>query len=132
MGKSGSDDASRLKNRVYEISNVERGVVVARSVRLAGDSATRRKGLLGVSEMDENSGLWISPCEAVHTFGMRIPIDVLFIDREHRVRKISRAVKPNRIAVSLLTASVVELRAGRAFATGTEVGDQLIFQRREG
>jgi uncharacterized membrane protein (UPF0127 family) len=103
--------------------------MIARNVRLANDSGARRKGLLGVSEMDADSGLWISPCEAVHTFGMKMPIDVVFMDRKNRVRKISHALRPNRIAVSLVSNFVVELQSGRVAATETKVGDQLAFRQ---
>lgn len=116
------------QERLFEVTNLDSGVVIARNVRLASDSDARRKGLLGLSAMDEDSGLWISPCEAVHTFGMKMAIDVLFIDRQNRVRKISRALPPNRIALSLVSAFVVELPAGRAGVTETKVGDQLAFR----
>jgi len=91
------------------------------------NSAERRRGLLGITELDPDEGLWIAPCEAIHTFGMKIPIDILFLDREYRVKKIHREIRPNRIAFCLSAASAVELAAGSVALSGTELNDQLAF-----
>ncbi len=96
----------------YTVTNESRNCVIATRVRLASTSRTRRKGLLGVKYLDENSGLWIVPCEAVHTFGMSIPIDVLFLDRKARVKKIRPNLKRGRISFSFTARSVLELAAG--------------------
>jgi uncharacterized protein len=74
-------------------------------------------------------GLWIVPCEAVHTCGMKFPIDVLYLDRKKRVRKLRRAMVPWRFSVCFLAHSVLELPAGVIEQTGTERGDQLDFIR---
>ncbi|MFL6415657.1 MAG: DUF192 domain-containing protein [Bryobacteraceae bacterium] len=113
----------------YTVVNESRNRTVANRVRLASTGATRRKGLLGVSHLDENSGLWIVPCEAVHTFGMRIPIDTVFLDRKGRVKKIRANLRAWRFAVDLRAHSVLELAAGALARSGTQVGDHLAFKR---
>ncbi len=113
----------------YTVVNETRNRTIANRVRLASTSATRRKGLLGVSHLDENSGLWIRPCEAVHTFWMRMAIDTVFLDRQGRVKKIRANLKPWRLAVCLPAHSVVELAAGVLEKSGTQVGDALRFER---
>lgn len=115
------------KTRRYRVWNVDRNAAIANRVRLATTSAERRQGLLGVSKLDPGEGLWINPCEAVHTFGMKMPIDIVFLDREHRVRKIQREVGPNRIAFCVSAASVLELKAGTAAAIGAAVNNRLLF-----
>jgi uncharacterized membrane protein (UPF0127 family) len=77
--------------------------------------------------MDGEAGLWICPCEAIHTFGMKFPIDVIFLDRDYRVRKVRRELTPNRISFCLSASSVVELRAGAIAASGTQLNDRLEF-----
>ncbi|HZQ52807.1 MAG TPA: DUF192 domain-containing protein [Bryobacteraceae bacterium] len=113
--------------REYTVLNQDRGSAVAKRVRIAGTSRARRDGLLNVSELDAEAGLWIAPCEAVHTFGMRMPIDVLFLDREFRVRKVRYALKPRRLAVCLRADSVLELAAGAVARSATSLGDRLKF-----
>lgn len=76
--------------------------------------------------------MWIVPCEAIHTFRMNFPIDVIFIDRKKRVTKIVPNMKRSRMAMSWRARSVIELAAGTAEKTGTEVGDQLEIQKPDG
>jgi hypothetical protein len=60
---------------------------------------------------------------------MRFAIDVLFVERGGRVVKISERLAPWSLAVWALQASdVLELPAGTARATGTQVGDELVFE----
>jgi uncharacterized protein len=115
----------------YTVTNESRNCTIATRVRLASTSRTRRKGLLGVRYLDENSGLWIVPCEAVHTFGMSIPIDVLFVDRKNQVKKIRPNLKPGRISFSLTARSVLELAVGSIEKSGTQVGDRLLIERNQ-
>ena len=111
--------------------NVRTGAVLAERLETAGDSRSRRKGWLGRESAPAGEGLWIVPCEAVHCFFMRIPIDVLFLDREKRVVKVRHELKPWRIAGCLSAHSVVELAAGVAKASETVVGDELRMERCE-
>ena len=49
---------------------------------IADTSAKRRTGLLKHKSLEPGDGLWIAPCEGVHTFGMKFPIDVVFLSRK--------------------------------------------------
>jgi uncharacterized membrane protein (UPF0127 family) len=111
----------------YSVENITRGITLATKIRLASDSAQRRRGLLGINELASGAGIWINPCEAVHTFGMRIALDAVFLDAKLRVKKVSAHLKPGRIAVCLTATSVLELGAGAAAAT--QAGDQLSFTK---
>ena len=89
----------------------------------------RLRGLLGHRSLDADQGLWITPCGSVHTFGMRFPIDVVFVGRDgHVVRVVDRLVA-GRFAFARSTASVVELAAGAAQRLGLEAGQQLLWSR---
>jgi len=72
----------------------------------------RCKGLLGVRHLDAGQALWLAPCRAVHTCGMRIAIDVVFLDAGGRVLRVVHSLVPWRLVVCLRAASVVELAAG--------------------
>jgi uncharacterized protein len=113
----------------YTVRNETRGSTVARRIRLASTSETRRKGLLGVSHLDDDSGLWIVPCEAVHTFFMRMSIDTVFLDRSGRVRKLRPDLKPWRLGIDVRSHSVLELASGALAKSATQVGDLLVFER---
>jgi len=111
-----------------KIVNLTRGTQVADLVRLAGDGRNRRKGLLGREGLGSGEGLWIVPCEAVHTFWMRFPIDLIYLDRKHRVVKTRSNVGPWRLSGCLRAHSVLELVAGSIRETQTIQGDRLSIE----
>jgi uncharacterized protein len=115
--------------RRVKILNASRETILAESAGVADTSKLRRTGLLKHESLEPGDGLWIVPSEAVHTFGMKFAIDVLFLDKRKRVRKIRASMPKRRIALDLLGHSVLELPAGMAAATGTEKGDQLVFEK---
>jgi uncharacterized protein len=90
----------------------QRGRTIASRVRAAFDSASRRKGLLGRERLDEGEAIVIAPCNAVHTFFMRFPIDVVHVDREGRVLRVKHGLRPWRIDACLGGFAVIELPAG--------------------
>ena len=111
------------------VRNVTRSVVLADSAGVADTSAKRRTGLLKHERLEAGQGLWIVPCEGVHTFGMKFPIDVLFLNRKRRVLKIRENMVVRRISLCLWAHSVLELPAGTVKASGTEKGDRLELVR---
>jgi len=98
---------------------------VALEVDVAATRATRRRGLLGRESLGATEGLLLTPCKAVHTVGMRFPIDLIFIDRDGRAVRIVRALAPWRIAMSTRAKAVIELAAGTAAAADIQIGDML-------
>ncbi|OYW11560.1 MAG: hypothetical protein B7X34_02965 [Acidobacteriia bacterium 12-62-4] len=71
------------------------------------------------------------PCEGVHTFAMKFPIDVLYLSKKRKVLKIRDNMKKSRISFCLTAHSVLELPAGMAAQTGTVVGDELELEKRQ-
>ena len=82
----------------------------------------RLLGWLGRERAPAERGLWISPCDGVHTFAMRFAIDVLFLDRAGRIVRADHAVEPWRARICVGAHSVIELRAGLAAELGLEAG----------
>jgi hypothetical protein len=105
--------------------------VLADRADVADTSAKRRTGLLKHTGLEPGEGLWIVPCEGVHTFAMKFIIDVVFLSKKRKVLKIRPNMKKRRIAVSLLAHSVLELPAGTLNRTGTQKGDQLQLEKYE-
>lgn len=109
----------------FTISNRTRQTVLAHCVEVADHAAKRGKGLLGRNSLSPDEGLWIFPCEAVHTFGMRFSIDLVYIDRSMKVKKVRRNVRPWRLSACLSAHSVIELATGTISRTQTCPGDKL-------
>lgn len=86
----------------------------------------RMKGLIGKKGLENGESLWIKPCKSVHTFGMRFPIDVIFLDEEKKVVALKKAILKNRMTPLYFKAvSVLELPAGTIDATDTRIGDKI-------
>jgi uncharacterized membrane protein (UPF0127 family) len=96
------------------------------TLRRADTPITRFLGLMGRSRLEHGHGLLIKPCSSIHTFFMRFPIDVVFVDRQARVVKVAQRVKPWRLLLGGKGAhAVIELPAGALAAAEVNPGDQL-------
>jgi uncharacterized membrane protein (UPF0127 family) len=113
------------------VTNPSRNCILADRADIADNSAKRRTGLLKHTSLEPGEGLWIAPCEGVHTFAMKFPIDVLFLNRKKKILKIRPKMVRGRISFHLLAHSVLELPSGTVEKTGTKVGDQLEFEKYE-
>ncbi len=111
------------------VFNATKSVGVGSEVDLADDSRSRRRGLLGRNSLLPGQGLWIVPCEAIHTFGMQFMIDVVFLNRKRKILKIRKSMPTRRVAMCLRAYSTLELPAGTLDLTGTQPGDVLEFER---
>ena len=111
---------------MYRARDLTRDQVLAERLRSAHTHWTRLRGLLGTRSLPEGDGLWIRPCRQVHMFGMRYPIDVVFVDDAHRVVGLTSDLQPGRVSPKFPGASsVLELPAGTIARTGLAVGAQL-------
>lgn len=109
------------------VTNRTRNTVLADCMEVADSAAKRNKGLLGRERLAPGEGLWIIPCESVHTFWMRFPIDLVYLDRKKRICKLKTSVPAWRLSACLRAHSVIELPAGTIRTTRTEYGDRLEF-----
>jgi uncharacterized membrane protein (UPF0127 family) len=80
----------------------------------------RARGLSGMESLDAYQGMLLEHCRSVHTFGMRFPIDVVFLGRLFQVVDVCR-LPPRRLALPRIRARhVLECAAG----SGVEVGQR--------
>jgi uncharacterized protein len=98
-------------------------------LRIAGDSAERRRGLLDSEGLEDGEGLVIAPSQGVHTFGMRFAIDVVGVARDGRIVLIRPAVRPRRIVLSFRAFAMVELGAGAIASARIQLGDLVVLAR---
>ena len=102
------------------------GSALVQRLEMAGDSTTRRKGLLGRDSLDRDVGFVIAPTQGVHTFGMRFPIDIVGVSRDGRVVKMRAEVPPKRVVFALRAFAILELAPGVARRAAISVGDCLV------
>jgi uncharacterized membrane protein (UPF0127 family) len=116
----------RAGPRTVRLVNESRGSELGKRVEVADNFWTRFRGLMLRGGLEPDGGLVIEPCSSIHTMWMRFPIDVLYMDKEHRVVRADAAMPPWRIG-PLRPGShyVIELPAGTIAASGTQPGDTL-------
>jgi uncharacterized membrane protein (UPF0127 family) len=99
------------------------GRVICERCVVAGTFWTRFRGLMGRASLPPGEGLLIRPTGEIHMFFMRFAIDAVFCDRDLRVVKVVRHLKPWRVAGARGAKLVVELPADSA--GDLERGDEL-------
>lgn len=108
--------------------NRSSGKELAHKLLVAATVFSRAKGLLGREALLEGEGLLIRPCKGIHTFFMKFPIDVLFLDENNRIIEIVENIPPHRMTkVLLLATSAIELPAGTVLASESAVGNEVAF-----
>lgn len=104
--------------------NRTRGRLIADNAKVANNFFLRLKGLLGTDSLPAGTGLFIGPCPQIHMFGMKYPIDVIFIDKAGVVVGLVERIKPGQMSKSFKKSiGCIELPAGTISDTGTAIGD---------
>jgi len=113
---------------VAVLKNVTTGEILAGNVERANGFWRRLVGFLSQSNVKPDDGLWYDNCSAIHTVGMKECIDVVFLDENHRVMRVERAIPRYRVAVTYGARAVVEL--GEATLQGRDLlaGDELALE----
>ena len=114
-----------------QIKNMTRDCILAARGELARSFWARGRGLMGRTSLPESYALIILPESSIHTFFMRVPIDVLFVDRSDKVIGMREAMPPSRPFAGVAPwrgRYVIEMPAGVIAATSTALGDQLVLE----
>lgn len=114
--------------RKIRVENETRGTALGDSIQVAENLVTRVVGLLRHTTLAPGEGLWIVPCNSIHSFWMKFRFDAIFVDKNHVVVGIISDMARGRISrVYSKAHGVLELPSGTAAATKTQIGDQLKF-----
>jgi uncharacterized protein len=117
-----SVEADRLR-----VMNVTRSTELASKAEVAKSGGKRSKGLLGRKGLMAGEGMWIVPCEAIHTFFMQFALDLVYLDRRNHIKKVVSSVPPWRLSACLSAYSVLELPAGTVHNSQSRPGDLIEF-----
>ncbi len=113
----------------YRVLNTTRNTLLGDAIERADRFGQRFKGLMGQRELTFGSGLLIEPCNSIHTFFMKIDIDVLFLAKDFSVVDVVHSMVPWRMSKFYPSAKrVLELPSGCATMSQTQMGDALSFQ----
>src|SRR5699024_8427974 len=111
---------------VHMITNTRNNLTLANQVRLTTHLWGRLRGLRCKKKLEDGKALFIYPCQQIHTFFMKCPIDCIFIDQEYRVIELIERFEPwnysKRVPKAL---GVIELPKGVINRTDTQMFDLL-------
>jgi uncharacterized protein len=108
--------------------NATSGKELAGDLAVAATPFARAKGLLGRTALSRGEGLLLKPCKGVHSFFMKFPIDVVFLDRNNLVVAAVEQLRPQRItSIFLRSACAIELPAGTVAQSGTVIGNEVVI-----
>lgn len=114
---------------MYRIVNTTRNTILANRAEQARSYWARLRGLMFRKNLPADGGLVIEPNNSIHTFWMRFPIDVVFVDRQDRVVGLVEAMPPHRpFAGARRARRTLELPSGTIARTQTKMGDTVLVE----
>lgn len=117
------------KLKAFSVRNGDKGTTLVTRGRLASSFVSRFFGLMGRRGVEDGGGLLIARSASIHSFFMRFRFDAIFIDRDGRVVKIVPGMRQWWFAFGGKGAKdVLELPAGVAERTNTQLGDLMVFE----
>jgi uncharacterized membrane protein (UPF0127 family) len=124
---SGVSSDLNVRKEFY-VFNQSRQSFVSLGVSPADTHMSRLRGLLGRMRLRSDEGLWIVPCQGIHTIGLLFPIDVIYLDGNHRVIHLIEHLGPFRVSsIRIRSHSVLQLPTRTIYSSNTQVGDQLMI-----
>lgn len=119
-----------LNNTSLLVINKSKGIILASECILSNTFAKRFLGLMFKKNLPTGKGLIIVPCDSIHTFFMKFPIDVIFLNKNQTAVRIKQNLAPGKIILPAKddcesASFVIELPAGTISETGTEAGDYI-------
>jgi uncharacterized protein len=114
--------------RYVKVVNQTTGRTLATRAAVADGVWSRFVGLQFARSLPSDTGLVLLPCESIHMFFMRFPIDAVFAAEDGRVVKVGRRLRPWTVGPFARKALYcVEIPAGAA--DGTDEGHVLQLVR---
>jgi uncharacterized membrane protein (UPF0127 family) len=108
------------------VRNQRSGALLAERAEVASGMVRRGLGLMGRGGWQRSDALLLPHCNSVHSFFMRMPIDLAYLDKEGKVVRTRGTLKPWRIGpIDFKADAVLELPSGTLARTETSVGDTL-------
>ena len=105
---------------------VKEGAILFERCRVAQTFISRFLGLMGKKHLPENEAIVFPNCSSIHTFFMRMPIDVVYVSAHGQVVKILLGLKPWRMLLPVKQAvHVIEMSARMTERKNICVGDSL-------
>jgi uncharacterized protein len=120
--------AMRGDRRHFCVYNKTRECFLSLGITVADSTLARLRGLIGRFKLRSDEGIWVVPSSGVHTIGVMVPLDLIYLDASHRVIHVVEHFPTFRIApIRADSESVLELPTHTIYSSQTQVGDQLLI-----
>ena len=116
---------------VGSISRKDNQQCLLSNVMCTSNPLERMRGLLGKAPLQKDQALLITSCSSVHTVGMTYPIDLVFLDKHWKIRKIVKSLVPWRMAWSFSSSMVLEMAPGTIDNLNLNMDMQLLWEEKE-
>src|SRR6201996_3301712 len=117
-----------MERRKYCVYNQTRESFLSLGVIAADTTFARLRGLIGKLSLKSDEGIWVVPSSGVHTLGVFVPLDLIYLDENHKVIHLVEHFPTFRIApLRSQSESVLELAPHTIYSSQTQVGDQLLI-----
>lgn len=124
----GSKTGMKTPTPTLCVYNQTRECFLGLRVAAADTSWARLKGLIGRLHLRSDEGIWVVPSSGVHTIGVLIPLDLIYLDEAQVVIKVIEYFPRFRIApIRIHAASVLELPQHTIYSSQTQTGDRLLI-----
>ena len=121
-----------MERRTYCVYNETRECFLGLRVTAADTTFARLRGLIGRLKLKSDEGIWVVPSSGVHTLGVLFPLDLIYLDKDHRVLHIIEHFPSFRIApLRTQAASVLQLPTHTIYSSQTQPDDQLVICKAE-
>lgn len=117
-----------MERRKYCVYNQTRECFLSLGVTAADTTFARLRGLIGRLSLKSDEGIWVVPSSGIHTLGVLVPLDLIYLDENHRVIHLVEHFPTFRIApLRVQSESVLEMATHSIYSSQTQVGDQLLI-----
>ncbi len=110
---------------IDKIVDKNKDTVISSSPKIAAGFFSRFLGLMFRRKMNQEEALVFYRAPSIHTFFMFFPIDIVFLGRQMKVKRLVKSLRPWRAVICKGAYATLELPAGRIDQTNISVGDQI-------
>jgi uncharacterized membrane protein (UPF0127 family) len=109
----------------YSIVEKNKQNIISQEGQVANTFFKRLVGLMFKKSIGPEYALIFYNATSIHTFFMRFPIDIIFLDKNNQIIRISQALKPWRMVFCSHSKVTIELPAHKTKENSSKVGDFL-------
>ena len=102
--------------------------IISDNIKTASGFMDRFMGLMGQKSISEDLVMYFPACNSIHTYFMKIPIDVIMLDRKGQIVFIRENVVPWNMAFCFMAKDTIEMKSGAIRRFELKIGGTLTIK----